>query len=144
LRGLSAPAEEASPTCDQAGNDDALTFFQTVDAGSHFLDHADAFVAQHEAGDRGESAVIAVEVGAANAGARDSHERVGRCLERRVVDALDAHVMGSVENSSFHFDSSLRRSTAVAIWRDNDIDGGGFAEAAKPVIIPSPGTGRLL
>ena len=54
-----------------------------------------------EVGD-GKGAVIEVQVGAADAGARDSHERVGGRLERGVIDLLDAHVVGSVEDSSFH------------------------------------------
>ena len=53
--------------------------------------------------------MIAVEVGAADAGARDSHERIGRGLERGVVDALNAHVVGSVEDSSFHFNFVLEK-----------------------------------
>ena len=101
-------------------------------------------MAQHEAGHDGESAVIEVEVGAADAGARDSHERIGGSLECGIVDALDAHVVGSVEDSSFHFSSSLRTSAAVRGLADNGIDGRGFAEAAKRVIIPSPGIGRPL
>src|SRR5208337_3874179 len=66
LRGLPAAAEEASPTSDQAGHDDALAFFQAIDAGADFLDNADAFMTEHEAGLDGISAVIGVQVGAAN------------------------------------------------------------------------------
>ena len=102
LRRLSAPTEEASPACDQARDDDALSLLQAIDARADFLDHADALMTEHEAGHDGQSAVIEVQVGAADAGARDSHERVGGRLERGVVDALDAHVVGSVEDSSFH------------------------------------------
>ena len=102
MRGLSAAAEEASAACDQAGHDDALALLQAIDAGADFLDHADAFMAEHEAGLDGERAVIEVQVGAADAGARDSHERVGGSFECGVVDALDAHVVGSVEDCSFH------------------------------------------
>ena len=99
---MSAAAEEASAACDQARHDDALAFLEALDAGADFLDHADAFMAEHEAGLDGKSAVIEVEVGAADAGAGDSHERVGGSLERGVVDALDAHVVGSVEDCSSH------------------------------------------
>jgi len=102
LRGLAAAAEEASAACDEARHDDALAFLEAVDAGADFLDHTDALMTEHEAGLDGKSAVIEVQVGAANSGAGDAHERVGGSLERGVVDALDAHVVGSVEDSSFH------------------------------------------
>ena len=102
MRGLAAAAEEASAACDQARHDDAIAFLEAIDATADFLDHADAFVAEHEAGLDGKGAVIEVEIGAADAGAGDSHERVGGRLERGVVNALDAHVVGTVEDSSFH------------------------------------------
>ena len=73
-------------------------------------------MAEHEAGLDGKSAVIEVEVGAADAGAGDSHERVGGGLERGVVDALDAHVVGSVEDSSFHL---FHRPYRLPQWEES-------------------------
>src|SRR5208282_2132685 len=108
LRRLPAPAEVASAAGNHARHDDPIPLLEPNDAGAHFLDHADALMAEHEAGRDGKRALIEVQVGAANSRAGDSHQRVGGRFERGVIDLLDAHVVGSVENSSLHeFSSSI-------------------------------------
>ena len=129
MGGLSAAAEEASPACDQAGHDDAIALLEAIDASADFFDHADAFMAEHEAGLDGQSAVIEVEVGAADAGASDAHEGVGGSFERGVVDALDADIVGAVEDSSFH-NLTPNKKVATKTMREGIIAcaAGGMAE----------------
>jgi len=79
-----------------------LSLLQSLDARADFLDHADTFVTEHEARLDRECAVIEVQIGSADSGASDSHERVGRRLESGIGDPFNANVVRSVENSSLH------------------------------------------
>ncbi len=53
--------------------------------------------------------LVEVEVGAADRGRGDSHDRVGRLLDRRVGDGVDAHVVGSMPGDRLHRRARFRR-----------------------------------
>jgi len=88
-------------------------------AFTHFLDHADSFVTEHEAGHDLLLPVIRMEIGSADRGARDSHDRVGGRLETGVGNFLDTNVARTVEHRCFHCICLFRkgRSGAVASRR---------------------------
>ncbi len=74
-----------------------------VDLGADLLDHAHRLVAEDVAGvDERAEDLVEVQVRAADAGRGDADDRVGRLLDRRVVDGVDADVVRSVPGHCLH------------------------------------------
>ena len=96
-------AHEAVPARDVEGHDDAIADRQVVHPGAHGLDDAHRLVAEHVAGleERAED-LVEVQVGAAQPGRGHADDRVGRLLDGRIGDGVDAHVALSMPGQGLH------------------------------------------
>ena len=81
---------------------DELTNLDAANVGADVLDDADRLVAHVAPRVAGLHCLVRPEVAAADRGARDADQRVGRFDQSRVGDVLDPNVAGAVHDSCTH------------------------------------------
>jgi len=96
----------------QERRDDEVTDLHGADVGADRLDNADEFVSHALAGLAGFHRPVRPEIAAADGGAGDDDESVGRLDEAGVGDGLDTNVAGAVHDSCSHVGDypSVRRT----------------------------------
>ena len=96
-------AHEARAAGDVERDHHAIALGDVGDLGADLLDDAHRLVAEDVAlaHERAED-LVEVEVGAADAGRRDADDRVGRVLDARIGDGVDADVALPMPGDSFH------------------------------------------
>src|SRR5947209_11286158 len=99
-------AHEARAAGDVERDHDALTGMDPGDAGANLLHDAHRFVAENVtlAQERAEY-LVQVQVGSADTGRRDPHDRVGRVFDLRIGDRVDADVTLAVPCHCLHLRS---------------------------------------
>lgn len=90
--------------------DDELARLDRVDVAADLLDDADVLVTERGGPVDPVDAAVVPQVRAAHTGRGGADDRVGRFDDLRVVALLEAHVPGSVQNSSAHDAVSLHLS----------------------------------
>ena len=104
------PAEDAGAVGPGERRDDEVAGLDGADLGADVLDDADELVAHAAAGLARLHRLVGPEVAAADAGAGDAHEGVGRFDDPGVGDVLDADVAGAVHDGCSHRRSPSQRS----------------------------------
>src|SRR5690606_23900139 len=80
-----------------------VALLEVADAFAHFLDDADAFMAQNAPGlHRGYVALEDVQVGAADGGAGDAHDRIGGFLNPGNGYVVETAFAGAAVDNGFH------------------------------------------
>src|ERR1044072_10007346 len=98
-RGLQTlPTELASAVRPCNRCDHEVAFAHSADLRAHFLDRADELVTHPIADLTRLHRVVRPKIAAANAGARDADERVGRFDQPCIWNVLDAHVGSGIHN----------------------------------------------
>ena len=95
-------AEDAGAVRPEERRDDEVAGLDGRDVGADGLDDADELVPHPAAGVVVRHRLVRPQVAAADRGAGDPHERVGRLDQPRVRDVLDANVAGSVHHCRAH------------------------------------------
>lgn len=88
--------------CRVEGGDDQVARPDGADIGANRLDNADKLVAHAVANLAGLHLLVRPEVAAADAGASDPDEGVGRLNDAGVRDSLDTDVAGTIHNRCTH------------------------------------------
>ena len=103
-------AEATAPAGGHAGEQHPVAGGDRGDGGANLLDGADGLVAEDRAGrGLGHVALEDVQVGAADRGGVDAHDRVGRLDQGRVGDRVPTALAGAVIDEGLHlFLLSLR------------------------------------
>ena len=111
-------AHEAVPAGDVERDDDAVADGDVRHLGADRLDDAHRLVAEDVAlADERPEHLVEVQVGAAEPGRGDADDRVGRLLDRRVGDGVDAHVALAVPGEGLHSSLSSSAEPGSAILR---------------------------
>ena len=109
-----ALAHPAVPARDVERDDDAVADPEVPRLGADLLDHAHRLVTQDVARvEEHPEHAVQVQVGAADRGRRDAHDRVGGLLDPRVGHVLDAHLLASLPGQCSHGLPSFRRWSCV-------------------------------
>ena len=96
------PAEDAGAVGPDERRDDEVAGLDRADVGADGLDDADELVPHAASGLAGLHLLVRPEVAAADRGAGDGDEGVGRLDEAGVGDGLDTDVAGAVHDSCSH------------------------------------------
>ena len=105
--GESSLAVLAEATRHIEGHHDSITCIQGLHGIADFLDDAHVFVAKNDAGFRGCSALVHVQVRAADAGRSYLYDYVVGVQYLRVWNILYGHAEGSLIHDGFHGKSSF-------------------------------------
>ena len=117
--GLDAVAAvDAGPVAVGEGGDDEHAGPDAADLGADLLDEADELVPDPLRRVAGADAAVGPEVGAADAGRHHPDQRVGPGRGCRVVDRLEADVLGSVENRGAHAGDPMQGAVALRHRRE--------------------------
>ena len=95
-------AEDAAAVRPEEGRDDEVAGLDRSNLGADRFDDADELVPHPAAHIRRLHRLVGPEVAAADPGAGDAHERVGRLDQVRVGDVLDTDVAGAVHECGSH------------------------------------------
>jgi hypothetical protein len=95
-------AEGAGAVRERERHHDEVTWLDVADLGADVLDDADRLVAHRPPGLLPLEGCVRPEIAAADAGADDADDRVGRLLDPRVGDVLDPDVPSRVHDSCSH------------------------------------------
>src|SRR5215216_1648116 len=114
-------AEDTGTVRVRERHDDEVAGFHGADVGADGLDDADGLVAHADAGLAVFQLVVRPEVAAADAGAGDADQRVGRLDEAGVGDVLDADVAG-LEHYSCAHGAYLLFPVGCRLSRARDVD----------------------
>ena len=108
-RKLAALAEIAVAARDRERHDDAIADLQVLHRGSDFDDLAHELVAEDVAfGHRRDATVVQMQIGSADGGGLDPHDRIARIEDLRIGNALDANVVLAVPAGRSHVRPPLR------------------------------------
>jgi hypothetical protein len=98
-----AIAHPAAAAGDVEGDHDAVAGFDVFDLGADLLDDPHRLVSEDVAlVDEHPQHLVEVQVRAADRGRGDADDRVGRVLDRRIGDLVDADVAFAVEGECLH------------------------------------------
>lgn len=119
IDGLAEPGESlytvgTEPAGDIEGHDHAVALLERGDALAEFLDDPHVLVAEDDAGLRGGTAFVHVQVGPAYRGGGDSYDHIVRMLDRGLVDVLDRHTERFLVHDGFHAATSARDAHLIA------------------------------
>src|SRR5215208_5033956 len=114
-------AEDTGTVRVRERHDDEVAGFHGADVGADGLDDANGLVAHADAGLAVFQLVVRPEVAAADAGAGDADQRVGRLDEAGVGDVLDADVPG-LEHYSCAHGAYLLFPVGCRLSRARDVD----------------------
>ena len=115
-RGLQALAAEVAGAVRPGERcDDEVAGRQGRDLGADLLDDADELVAHRASAGGRRQVVVRVQVAAADAGAHDPHDRVGRLHDDGVGNVLDPDVAGAVHESCSHEKEVLQSGCLVSV-----------------------------
>src|SRR5882724_6669426 len=108
-------AEDAGAVGEGERHYDQVADLQGAYGGADGLDDTDRLVAHHAAGLAVLHCLVGPEVAAADAGARDAHDRIGRLDHGGIGDVLYVNVTGAVHDGCSH--RHLPRAAAEPVGR---------------------------
>jgi hypothetical protein len=107
--GVAGEAGGAETAGHVEGQRDAVTLPDAGHARADLLDDSHVLVAEHDSRLGAGAPLVHVQVRAADRGAGDAHHDVGGCLDARVVDLLDGHLVRSLVHYCLHRHVHSRR-----------------------------------